>query len=195
MITAFDKCLKRWNLHSVLSTKKENITQDIRLLTRNGGVRYVRKERLVAKIKLVDGIRVEIKKGGVFDEVFDVAVIEFHDEWNGIENPEYTGSYAQIEGGWSRTMGGEGAVAKIIASDNTVIYSFYFPGVLNLSLMIQTILDEMRLTSDKNRAILDLNVILSIADDLELIVVDLQGTRRQKVLDIIRRIRSLLPNN
>ena len=184
MIKAFESCLKRWQVDALLKVEKINPLQNIQ------GRRPERRE--AARIFVNENIAVKRKERGTFMELFGTTVIEFHADWSGFENPEYTGSYADTQRGVSSKIGGENAVAKIVDQDGSIAASFSFQGAWNLSSTVNLILDEMELSSSSKQTDVDQSALSSIVTDLKSVIASWSGASKQRISEIIRRIEGLV---
>jgi len=184
MIKAFESCLKRWQVDALLKVEKINPLQNIQ------GRRPERRE--AARIFVSENIAVKRKERGTFMELFGTTVIEFHADWSGFENPEYTGSYADTQRGVSSKIWGENAVAKIVDQDGSIAASFSFQGAWNLSSTVNLILDEMELSSSSKQTDVDQSALSSIVTDLKSVIASWSGASKQRISEIIRRIEGLV---
>ena len=184
MIKAFKSCLKRWQVDALLKVEKINPLQNIQ------GRRPERRE--AARIFVSENIAVKRKERGTFMELFGTTVIEFHADWSGFDNPEYTGSYADTQRGVSSEIGRENAVAKIFDQDGSIAASFSFQGAWNFSSTVNLILDEMELSSSSKQTDVDQSALSSIVTDLKSVIASWSGASKQRISEIIRRIEGLV---
>ena len=184
MIRAFELCLKRWQVDALLKVEKINPLQNIQ------GRRPERRE--AARIFVSENIAVKRKERGTFMELFGTTVIEFHADWSGFENPEYTGSYADMQRGVSSEIGGEKAVAKIVDQGGGIAASFSFQGAWDFSSTVNLILDQMELSSSSKQTNVDLSAVSSIVKDLKDVVASWSGASKEQITEIIRRIERIV---
>ena len=127
-----------------------------------------------------------------FIELYGVTVIEFHADWSGFTNPDYTGSYVDIQRGVSSEVGGENAVANIVDGDSSIAASFNFHSARDLSSTVNIILGQMELSSVGMQISVDPNVISSIVGDLENVIASWGRVDKKRIAEIIGRIEALV---
>ena len=150
MVRAFKICFGEWNVS--LSIQEVEEDQKIKIMDRQKDIQTVSMRRKSALIILPGNIVVERKDGvSDFTKLYDVQKIEFHADWSGIDNPGYHKlTYGELmSGDWRSTMGGENAVANLIGSDSSIIYSFSFPCV-GTGAIVKNIIKEIKLTQNKS---------------------------------------------
>ena len=187
MIKAFNICLKTWNVDSLLKVEKTTFDQRIRFSTETT---YISRER--AKIVLKDGVIVKYKTTDVFMEAFGAVAIEFHADWAGIRNKDYTGSLADMSNGTKALKGGEGKIARIIDEKSNQMVSISFQDSTNISDIVNRILDNMSLMPVKKQNSVNLDAWISILDDLKSVVASVKHVDKQKFTVIIERIENLI---
>jgi len=148
--------------------------------------------REIAKIVLNDGVIVKYKNTDVFMEAFGAVAIEFHADWAGIRNKDYTGSLADMNNGTEEKKGGEGKIARIIDENGNQMVRISFQDSTNISEVVNRILDNMSLTPVKEQNSVNLDALVSILDDLKSVVASVKHVDSTKVTVIIERIENLI---
>jgi hypothetical protein len=187
MIDAFNICLREWKVKTLLSVEKQSFDQSITLSKRSTSIR-----REIGKIVLNDDIRVSFKQNERWIDAFGAVAVEFHAAWKGIENEDYTGSYADMMNGVHAEIGDESKIARIIDYQGNNILTITFEGSTNLTSVTNIIMDKMHLIPAEHGISVNTAALVSIINDLKSVVASVTGKAKQRVTEIIARIERLI---
>ena len=189
LVEAFNKCFEMWLVNSFLSIGRTTILQNIRLIAGD-----IQKQREVGEIVLNEEIIVYFKnRERGFEEMHGVSKIQFHGDWEGVENVGYQNTNDSFYAGWRGVMGVEWAMVKLIAGDGSVIDSFtVISKDKNINAVVGAIRRDMKLSTKIPRRLVDLDLLRCILECLRKYAASWSLSSKKDVSLLISKLEALV---